>query len=242
MINTNDNSQMISRIVEGIAREYHWPDYPTFRQEQRPAPRVAEKTLESYTGRFEFANNQMLTLVTDQGRLLTLVDGFPDEEFLPESDVLFRSAQRDVQITFRKDIAGEPRGFLWKENGRERKVPRIGPLFHSLKPQLDPDPGRTERIATALRALAHGGTALAESHLLTPGVRRSRNWRAGTAGKSEIPHLSHGPGCVREQIERHKGSVSRVLHYKMVTNKPDQYLLIHLTGDGLITDFDIVDD
>ena len=28
MINANDNSRMISRILEAIAREYHWPDYP----------------------------------------------------------------------------------------------------------------------------------------------------------------------------------------------------------------------
>ena len=29
MINTNDNSQMVSRILEAIAREYHWPEYPS---------------------------------------------------------------------------------------------------------------------------------------------------------------------------------------------------------------------
>ena len=31
----------------------------------------------------------MLSLVADRGHLLTLVDGFPDEEFLPESDDRF---------------------------------------------------------------------------------------------------------------------------------------------------------
>ena len=31
MINANDNSRMMSRILEAIAREYHWPDYPTLR-------------------------------------------------------------------------------------------------------------------------------------------------------------------------------------------------------------------
>jgi CubicO group peptidase (beta-lactamase class C family) len=29
MINANDDSTMVSRILETIAKEYHWPDYPT---------------------------------------------------------------------------------------------------------------------------------------------------------------------------------------------------------------------
>ena len=44
------------------------------------------------------------------------------------------------------------------------------------------------------------------------------------------------------RIERHKGAVSRVLHYRMVTDKADRGLLIHLTADGKVTDFDIVED
>jgi CubicO group peptidase (beta-lactamase class C family) len=244
MINTNDNSPMISRILEGIAREYHWPDYPTFRQEKRPAANVAAKTLDSYAGRYEFANNQMLTLIAEHGRLLTLVDGFPDEEFLPESDVLFHSAQRDVQITFRTNSALEARGFLWKENGRERKVPRIGPLFHSLKPQSDPDPGKTERIVMALRALGKVGTALTESHLLTPGARADLGTGTAQTPLADLKSLVFltEQDVTAQQIERHKGTVSRVLHYRIVTDKPDQYLLVHMTADGLITDFDIVDD
>ena len=44
------------------------------------------------------------------------------------------------------------------------------------------------------------------------------------------------------EIERHKGAVSRILHYRLVTDKADRGLLIHLTKDGLVTDFDVVDD
>ena len=113
----------------------------------------------------------MLTFAAERGRLLTLVDGFPDEEFLPEADDRFYLAQRDVQITFLKDRDGEVRGILWKEGGLERKVPRIGPLFHSLKPRTDRDPARTEKVIAALRAVGQGGKTLADSPLLTPGAR-----------------------------------------------------------------------
>ncbi len=36
----------------------------------------------------------MLTLAAEQGHLLTLVDGLPDEEFLPEADDRFYSANQ----------------------------------------------------------------------------------------------------------------------------------------------------
>ena len=113
----------------------------------------------------------MLTFVTDRGHLSTLVDGLPDEEFLPEADNRLHSAQQDAQITFVKDGDGKVSGFFWKADGKERKVPRIGPLFRSLKPQTDPDPGRTEKVVAALKALGQGGKAIADSTLLTPGAR-----------------------------------------------------------------------
>jgi hypothetical protein len=44
------------------------------------------------------------------------------------------------------------------------------------------------------------------------------------------------------QIEPHKGKVSDILHYQLVTDKPGQCLLVHMTADRLITDYDIVND
>jgi hypothetical protein len=185
----------------------------------------------------------MLTLAAEQGHLVSLIDGLPDEEFLPEADDHFHSAQRDVQITFLKEGDGEVSGFLWKEGGRERKAPRIGPLFHSLKPQTDPDPARTEKVVAALRVLGQGGKALADSPLLTPGARTDFANLSATvlAGMQSVIFLTERDVAAR-QIERHKGAVSRILHYRLLTDKAERGLLIHLTADGLITDFDIVED
>ena len=49
-------------------------------------------------------------------------------------------------------------------------MPRIGPLFHFLKPQTDPDPPRTEKVVAAFKALGQGGKAIVDSALLTPGT------------------------------------------------------------------------
>jgi CubicO group peptidase (beta-lactamase class C family) len=243
MINTNDNSRMVSRIFEAIAREYQWPDRPTPPPSGRPLAQVAEAELIGCTGRYEFANNQMLTIGAERGHLVTLVDGFPDEEFLPESEERFHSAERDIQITFLKDDGGAIRGLSWKEGGREREIPRIGPLFHSLKPRTDPDPARTEKVVAALRLLAEGGKALADSPLLTSGARADfgNGTPPGLADLRSVVFLAEEDVSSR-RIERHKGAVSRILHYRLVTDKPDRGLLIHLTSGGHITDYDIVDD
>jgi CubicO group peptidase (beta-lactamase class C family) len=244
MINANDNSQMISRILEAIAREYHWPDASSLTPSRRPVTKVAEDKLSAYVGRYELANNQMLTFTKDQGRLLTVVDGFADEEFLAEADDQFDSQGRNIQITFLKARNGEVDGILWKAGGRERKAPRIGPLFHSLKPRTDPDPKTTEQVFAALKALGQGGKAIADSPLLTPGARADFG-NGGTqrdlAGLRSVIYLAEQDVSGRK-IERHKGDVSRILHLTLVTDKGSRGLLIHMTADGLITDYDIVED
>ena len=123
-------------------------------------------------------------------------------------------------------------------------MPRIGPLFHSLKQQSDPDPARTEKVVAALKALGQGGNAVADSSMLTPGARAD----FGTGGTSRdladiqsVIFLAEQDVAGRK-IERHKGDVSRVLHYRLVTEKGDRFVLVHVTADGLITDYDIVDD
>jgi CubicO group peptidase (beta-lactamase class C family) len=244
MINANDDSQMSRRILEVIAREYHWPGESSSPPSRHAAAVVDRGKLAACTGHYEFANNQMITIATERGRLATIVEGLPDEEFVPETDVRFGSAQGDIQVTFLKDGGGEVTGLLWKEDGREKKVPRIGPLFHSLKPRTDPDPARTERVVAALKALGRGGKALADSPALAPGARADFG-KGGPvrdlAGLRSIKFLADQDVSARA-IERHKGKVRRILHYRLVTDKADRALLIHLTGDGLITDYDIVDD
>jgi CubicO group peptidase (beta-lactamase class C family) len=243
MINANDNSRMISRILESIAREYHWPDYPASMPSRHATAEVAQSRLAACTGRYEFANNQMMTFVVDRGHLATVVDGFPDEEFLPGDDGRFHSAQRDMRITFLEDGRGQIGGFLWQEGGREGKAPRIGALFSSLKPATDPDPARTEKIVAAMRALERGGKAFAESRSFTSGAREDfeDGPTAALAGLRSLRFVAEQDVAARK-IERHKGAVSRILYYRLMTDKADRGLLIHLTADGMITDYDIVED
>jgi len=241
MINANDNSRMVSRILSRIASEYGWPDFPTSVPMKHPVADVDGKTLDAYAGRYEFANNRMLTFVTDRGRLFTQVDGFVDEEFVPETATRFLSAERGAQVTFTKDNNGEVNGFEWKENAEARKVPRIGPLVRASKLGADPDPARTRAVEAALKALAQGGKTVEEALGITPGARK--DFAGGTPALAGIKSLSFvSAQDVRGRgIERHEGKVGSVLYYKLVTEKAVRYVLIHLTAEGLVTDYDVVD-
>jgi CubicO group peptidase (beta-lactamase class C family) len=243
MINANDNSAMVGRIQKAISREYHWPDYVAITPSKHSATAVPEDKLVAYSGRYEFANNRMLTLAVELGHLLTVVDGFPDEEFRFEGDDRFASSQRDFVLNFVKGGDGEIDGFRWKEGGEERKAPRIGPLFHTLKPQPDPDPPRTEKVVSVLKAFAQGGKMVADSPLLTTGARAD----LGNAPATELTGIKSATFVTEQdvasrEIERHKGRVSRVLYYRLATHEGDRCVLVHTTADGLITDYDIVTD
>ncbi len=185
----------------------------------------------------------MMTFVVDRGHLATVVDGLPDEEFLPGDDGRFHSAQRDMQIAFLEDSRGQTDGFRWQEGSREGKAPRIGALFSSLKPATDPDPARTEKIVAAMKALEQGGNAFAESRSFTSGARDDFGGgpNPALAGLRSLLFVAEQDVAARK-IERHKGAVSRILYYRLATDKADRGLLIHLTADRTITDFDIVED
>jgi hypothetical protein len=42
-------------------------------------------------------------------------------------------------------------------------------------------------------------------------------------------------------IRRHGGNVARVRYYQVTTTAGQRYLFVHLTADGIVTDFDVVE-
>jgi CubicO group peptidase (beta-lactamase class C family) len=241
MINANDNSGMMNRIVQAVSRKYKWPE----RASSAPAAttRIPPAIpLETVTGRYELSNNNMLTFVVRNGSLFTDANGLPDEEFLFMGDDRFGSSQRDVSFRITRGPAGDVVGLRWSSGGKERPVPRIGPLFASLTEVKDPDPSFTQTVAAAVNALAEGGAAVSSLKTLTPGART--NLAGGPvrelAGVRGITYLS-AQDVTGRQIERHGGAVKSVLFYRVDTAQGNRWLLVHVTADKSITDYDVVD-
>lgn len=243
MINANDNSRMTNRIIAFVARKYGWPSASSF------VPPIASgdvpvERLQSYVGRYELTENNMISFVAANGRLFSASDGLPNEEFVYVGDDRFASADRSLRIAFNRDAAGAVTGLTWTQGDRDRVVPRIGPLVSQLARQTDPDPALTARVDAALRAMATGGAAVTSAKELTPGAQRDFGrggpWPA-VAGYRSITFIGVQDVSARGII-RHGSPVDRIAYYTLVTDGGRRSLLVHLTRDGLITDFDDVDD
>ncbi|GAB3776894.1 hypothetical protein GCM10028818_23090 [Spirosoma horti] len=241
MINANDNSHMVSRIMDEVAKTYHWADFSEATAIKRTAVPVPATQLTAYEGRYELANNQIITFMATRDGLVTLADGLPDEEFVPETATHFASREQDIYLTFHPDASGNVTELIWKRGKDERKIPRIGPLFHTLKPIPDPDPARTRKIETAIKAMAQGGKAIEAAPNVTAGVRK--DFAVGTNVLSDIKTITfvNAEDVNGRGIERHEGNVSQIVHYTFDSEHTTRYLLVYLTADGLVTDYDVVE-
>ena len=243
MINANDNSRMVNRIVGFVARKYAWPTAPTYLPPLASVEPILPERLQSYTGRYELANNNMITFMGANGRLYSVAGGLPDEEFLPVGGDRFASADRNVRVAFVRDAGSAIIGLTWTQGDRDRAVARVGPLVSTLDRQADPDPAFTARVDATLRAMARGGEAVGNAAALTAGARRDFTrgpWpaAAGYRGVSYIGTQAVGG----RKLERHGHAVERIAYYTLTTDRGQRSLLVHVTKDGLITDFDAVVD
>ncbi|ACT91366.1 serine hydrolase domain-containing protein [Dyadobacter fermentans] len=242
MINANDNSHMMGRIVDFIADYYHWDGFAAKRAKPA-AVDVDAKALKAFEGRYELFNNRMVTFEAGGQRLFTLEDGFVDEEFVAVGSNKFTSTDRNVSVIFNADDRGNATGFTLQDNDQryERKVPRIGPLADAGKSNADPDPSRTPKILAALQALVKGGKTLEEASGLTPGAKR--DFAGGMREPETLKSLTfvHSENVAGRGIKRHESHVSEIVTYQLKSSQPDTFILVHLTSDGLVTDCDLVE-
>ena len=124
----------------------------------------------------------------------------------------------------------------------EMEVQRIGPLAHLIKPQPDPDPSRTNRIATILKAFENGGKSVKMAEGIAPQAQKDYEQSPSLefAGIQSISFIS-SQDVSNNGIVRHSGKVSRVLYYRLHTDRASRFVLIYLTANDLVTDQDVVD-
>jgi hypothetical protein len=184
----------------------------------------------------------MLTLVALDGTLVSDVDGLPDEEFVPTGRDRFGSTQRNITFTLARGAAGEVTGLSWSANGQDRLVPRIGALPSLIKPESDPDSSFTRTVRETMTALGAGGERARSLTTLSAGARADLTAQpiGDLAGVENLTFVA-AQDVAGRRIERHGGAVAKVLLYKTDTPQGSRYLMVHVTADGLITDYDIVE-
>lgn len=241
MINANDNSGMMRRILNFVGRQYGWPGIePAL--DVTPVP-LSVATVKTFAGRYEAGNNNMLTFGMAENQLVTLADGLVDRVFVPTGPLQVTSADGDRRFTFVKDASGRITGFSRSVGGSDMVAPRIGPLLAGARPRRDPSPARTAQATRALQALAQGGNAVAGSPDIAPGTVTGLGLDPVRAlrGFSGITYLLEEDVRGRG-IERHGSAVVTVLHYQLATPAEGRFVLVHLAADGKVADYDVVNE
>ena len=248
MINANDNSRFFGRLLDFIGRMYGWPavgPVSTPPAVVHAAP-IDSGLLAVYGGWYEFRENQMITLVPNAGRtgIETVTDGFPEETFLAIDSSHFGSAERGVRIAFTRVAGGAVTGVRWRLGEGppgERTIARVAPLPSTRAPTPDPDTALTARIVAALEAVRQGGSALVDTPDIPPGTKRDFAGGIGSALDGLAAPAFLGQEDVSDRgIRRHDSDVARVLYYRITTKAGQTYLLVHLTAQGSLADFDLV--
>jgi len=208
------------------------------------AAKYDPSTFERYTGRYEIANNVLFTVSRGARSLLAGFEDGDKAQLTPISPSTFFYARRNAQIEFTTDLQGEVTGILWKQNGQQRNVPRIGPFIHSLHLHADPDAAFTQQVRAVLQALGEGVHSDVQIAGLSPGALADYSSSGPVRGLVNIRSLEYidSQSVAGRNIQRHRGEVSRISYYKLVTEKKIRYLMVYLTSDGLVTDFDYVED
>ena len=239
MINANDNSPIQDRIRDYVGRTWGFAGPPSTRPQPAAtvAVRVDPSHLAAYAGYYEASENNMVALEAnpDGSGVQILVDGRPAESLLAMDSVRFGSSERPFRVVFDTD----GRAVTWAVGQpRERRVPRVAPLPSTLQPRQDPDAALAARIATALAALRAGGATLADAAGVTPGARK--DFARGDKSLADFARATYlGEEVVTGRgIRRHGGEVARVRLYRMPTERGERYLMVHLTTDGTVTDYD----
>ena len=241
MINANDNSRMMRNITGFIARTYRWPNEPTPVPAARTGVPVPRQLLDQYAGWYEIAENQMQALVPNQAGtgLETYIDGFPDDLYLPLDSLKFGSSERPFTLTFSRNARGEVEALTMSGGPRQIRAARVVPLPSSVS--VTGDARRTFPFKAVFDALAAGGTALESSPGLTAGAKRDFRGNGDPNLKELGSPISLGEeNVVGRGIRRHGGEVALVRYFRVTTPVGERYLLVHLTADGLVTDYDLL--
>ena len=230
------------RIATGVTRIY----IPTIRpaiQGKRPSQvRVDSAVYTAIAGRYEYWGNFMLTLTPGNGVLLGQLPVGEADDYIPISATSFWQPEEGVQLTVVKNTAGDVTGLrVRQDDGSERTIPRIGPLFSMLSQQADPDPKATQKLEATLQALEHGGKEVEENAMIAPSFKK--DFGSGTTDFFGLRSLSYvaAQHVAGSALERHGAKIERITYYHLITDHPSANLLLYLTADCLLADYDIVD-
>ena len=87
--------------------------------------KIDPKIYESYAGVYELAPDFIITLTSEDGKLMAQATGQPKFELFPTSETEFFLKVVEAQVTFVRDEAGKVTQLILNQNGRKMPAKRI---------------------------------------------------------------------------------------------------------------------
>jgi CubicO group peptidase (beta-lactamase class C family) len=91
----------------------------------RPEAKVDPKTYESYAGDYELMPNFIITVSSEDGKLMAQATGQPKNELFPTSETEYFLKVVDAQVTFVKNEQGQVSQLILRQNGRAMPAKKI---------------------------------------------------------------------------------------------------------------------
>lgn len=212
--------------------------------------KIFTNVLNSYIGFYD-TESIIRTITAHDGRLYLSSSGPGAEplELMPISDDTFYLNNPDVdpefkfRLTFVRSAQGRMKKFASSVDGKSMGDGSfLGPLTHNVVPQHDPNPILTQSVAVTLRIFAKGAKSTDRMNNITAGLKTDFGGLPlpELFGIQSITYLAC-QNVADQGIVRHRSKVSRILYYKLRTDRVTKYILIYLTDNDLITDEDVVE-
>ncbi len=206
--------------------------------------KLSSSLLSSYVGRYEVARNPMFTIFTAHGRMWARHDTRGVEEIVPVATNKFRYATTGGELTFLTNDRGETTNVVDRFEPVERRATRIGALFKDLRAMPDADPALTVKIESMLEKLATRGAGVGDwaEAIMTSGARAQFAQPQPELSDIQSIRFVSSDDVSKISVTRHGGKVARINYFKMATKTGSKLLLVHLTTDSLVTDWDLVEE
>lgn len=238
MINTNDNSGALNRIMQAVAEEYQWPGHET-QSAQVSTANIKSAPLHAYTGYFDDGNGYLLEFVTYQENLAVMSDGFLDSIFRPSGEHSFSAIREDLRVQFSLGPNGE---VSWGKTSmdKEGKVVKISPLLTSIQAKEDSNQTRTSHVAEALSELARVGAKDSETAWIAPATKKVFVRPMRELKDFKKLQFIQEKSLESFQLSRHKSKAKTLLAYKLNDEMPAPFIFVFLNDAGQLIDFDLV--
>lgn len=122
MTNGDQGYHLAGEIMQSIAAEYQWPNWP---HKERNLAAIDPKLLDRLVGNYQLTRTTVIHISNERGQLFLQATGQEKFELFPQSDREFFTTAFDSVLTFEANGSNDVRRLIMHQNGKDYRTDRI---------------------------------------------------------------------------------------------------------------------